>query len=146
MNERPELSTLQPTGKADAHYFRRKADQCRRLARSIFLLNDPTAASLFALAVEYFCRHIRFQRRPTPLKSRGILRRCRRRSPSHRAKQFSELGLACGCDSAHQLPFPVASWKVDRSPEMNHRARRRGRHQCGVALCASLLRPFEPGF
>jgi hypothetical protein len=55
MNERPELDKLKGAGKLepDAHYFRQRADHCRRLARSIYLLNDPTAASLFALAVEF---------------------------------------------------------------------------------------------
>jgi hypothetical protein len=55
MNDRPELSILKVTGtpEPDAHYFREKADHCRRLARTIFLRNDPTGASLFALAEEF---------------------------------------------------------------------------------------------
>jgi hypothetical protein len=66
MNERPELSTLQATGKpeADAHYFREKADHCRRLARTIFLTNDPTAASLYALASEFDDRAAALTYRP----------------------------------------------------------------------------------
>jgi hypothetical protein len=36
-----------------ANYFREKAEQCRRLARSIPTRNDPTGVSLHALAVEF---------------------------------------------------------------------------------------------
>lgn len=36
-----------------ASYFREKAEQCRRLRRAIFTRNDPTAASLEAMAVEF---------------------------------------------------------------------------------------------
>ncbi len=36
-----------------ASYFREKAEQCRRLAGCILTRNDPTAASLGALAVEF---------------------------------------------------------------------------------------------
>jgi hypothetical protein len=36
-----------------ADYFRQKADQCRRLAKSILIRDDPTAAGLHALAVEF---------------------------------------------------------------------------------------------
>jgi hypothetical protein len=41
---------------ASAVYFRQKAEQCRRLAATILVGNDPTAASLKALAVEFDCR------------------------------------------------------------------------------------------
>jgi hypothetical protein len=34
-------------------YFRKKAEQCRRLANSILVPNDPTAAGLNALALEF---------------------------------------------------------------------------------------------
>jgi hypothetical protein len=37
----------------NAAYFREKAEQCRRLARSILTRNDPTAASLSAMAAEF---------------------------------------------------------------------------------------------
>jgi hypothetical protein len=36
-----------------ASYFREKAEQCRRLSRCIGRLNDPTANSLKALAIEF---------------------------------------------------------------------------------------------
>lgn len=36
-----------------ASYFREKAEQCRRLARAILSRNDPTQASLAAMAVEF---------------------------------------------------------------------------------------------
>jgi hypothetical protein len=36
-----------------ADYFRQKADQCRRLATSILIRDDPTAAGRHALAVEF---------------------------------------------------------------------------------------------
>jgi hypothetical protein len=36
-----------------ADYFRKKAEQCRRLAGSISNSNDPAVASLLALAVEF---------------------------------------------------------------------------------------------
>jgi hypothetical protein len=36
-----------------AHYFRQKAEQCRRLAASILAPNDLTAVGLNALAVEF---------------------------------------------------------------------------------------------
>jgi hypothetical protein len=36
-----------------ASYFREKAEQCRRMAGCILTRNDPTAASLRALAVEF---------------------------------------------------------------------------------------------
>jgi hypothetical protein len=38
---------------ATAGHFRRKADQCRRLAGVILTPNDPTGMALLALAVEY---------------------------------------------------------------------------------------------
>jgi hypothetical protein len=37
----------------NAAYFREKAEQCRRLARSILSRNDPTQASLIAMAAEF---------------------------------------------------------------------------------------------
>ncbi|MHB2205086.1 hypothetical protein [Methylobacterium sp. CM6257] len=37
----------------NAAYFREKAEQCRRLARSILSRNDPTQASLNAMAAEF---------------------------------------------------------------------------------------------
>jgi hypothetical protein len=63
MNERPQPTKLQTAGmlELDAHYFREKADRCRRLARSIFLRNDPTAASLYALATEFDDRAARLE-------------------------------------------------------------------------------------
>jgi hypothetical protein len=36
-----------------ASYFREKAEQCRRMVVAILTRNDPTAASLNALAVEF---------------------------------------------------------------------------------------------
>jgi hypothetical protein len=36
-----------------ASYFREKAEQCRRLSRCIGRLDDPTADSLKALAIEF---------------------------------------------------------------------------------------------
>lgn len=41
---------------ASAVYFRQKAEQCRRLAKHIYSGNDPTAASLGALAIEFDAR------------------------------------------------------------------------------------------
>lgn len=37
----------------NASHFREKAEQCRRLARSILSRNDPTQASLLAMAAEF---------------------------------------------------------------------------------------------
>ena len=37
----------------NASYFREKAEQCRRLARSILTRDDPTQASLLAMAAEF---------------------------------------------------------------------------------------------
>ena len=40
----------------DAVYFRQKAEQCRRLADGILAQDDPTAASLHTLGVEFDAR------------------------------------------------------------------------------------------
>jgi predicted phosphoribosyltransferase len=36
-----------------AAYFRQRAERCRRLAASIFTLNDPTKVALLALSREF---------------------------------------------------------------------------------------------
>jgi len=37
----------------NAAYFRQRAERCRRLAASIFILNDPTKEALLALSREF---------------------------------------------------------------------------------------------
>ena len=42
----------------DADYFRRKAEQCRRLAAALVNQSDPAVANLLALAVEFEARAV----------------------------------------------------------------------------------------